>query len=558
MKQFLFISFLLLSFACMAQNLTQQDVQRIVNQTLDARAGKANANSNGLLADPALPAAKLASEVFAGTTVPLKKGNILYNIINDNTGELVSYKEITKYATGRPVATNNADGVLVRKISGKYYMLTKDRLTTKDFGATGDGMTDDYPALQNAINVASRWGRTLYVPAGTYLHSQTLVLPATDLFAEPENPWFTLKMIGDGQQVSIFRFTGRNDTCFKVEGGAGRFGGGGLYDLAIDGGNQTNIGLYVSERGNFQTFNCAFNNLNVAVLLQNTHRGSFTESVVQNTPIFNNCHTFLEYKVTGAGTDGSFNGSGINGGYGNVAAADNYPIKVDKDALPYNAPLSLETWFYNNAANPLKTLIHNASGSSGVNFYGHLTIESFYYQGIHPASPHQLSDGSTVTFCGTVNSLMPLSAGRLRITNAFVLGGQGIRDITSPNPRSFNGVMHNGYFRPENNITENISANSTIMRLSLQCKGFKAEYLLLLTSKNDNHIENGSMIKLATMYYETNIGFKEPVIILDPHGYLEVRGFKQDGVAPYNVDVNIQANVLPLTQAFEQVVGDIY
>ena len=45
----------------------------------------------------------------------------------------------------------------------------------KDFGAVGNGRTDDYTALQRAVNtVIRKGGGTLYFPAGTYSISQTL------------------------------------------------------------------------------------------------------------------------------------------------------------------------------------------------------------------------------------------------------------------------------------------------------------------------------------------------------------------------------------------------
>ena len=45
----------------------------------------------------------------------------------------------------------------------------------KDFGAVGNGRTDDYTALQRAVNtVLRKGGGTIYFPAGTYTISQTL------------------------------------------------------------------------------------------------------------------------------------------------------------------------------------------------------------------------------------------------------------------------------------------------------------------------------------------------------------------------------------------------
>ena len=47
-------------------------------------------------------------------------------------------------------------------------------LNAKDFGAVGDGQTDDTRALQKAIDASQMAGRALLIPAGVYLVSSTL------------------------------------------------------------------------------------------------------------------------------------------------------------------------------------------------------------------------------------------------------------------------------------------------------------------------------------------------------------------------------------------------
>lgn len=47
-------------------------------------------------------------------------------------------------------------------------------LNVLDYGATGNGSTNDQTAIQNALNAANSQGKGLYFPAGTYLHSDTL------------------------------------------------------------------------------------------------------------------------------------------------------------------------------------------------------------------------------------------------------------------------------------------------------------------------------------------------------------------------------------------------
>lgn len=61
--------------------------------------------------------------------------------------------------------TQDGAGAVERLASEKL----KEWVSVKDFGAVGDGVADDTAAIQLAINAA--YGKTLYVPAGTYLLS---------------------------------------------------------------------------------------------------------------------------------------------------------------------------------------------------------------------------------------------------------------------------------------------------------------------------------------------------------------------------------------------------
>ena len=56
-----------------------------------------------------------------------------------------------------------------------------DLLSAKDFGATGDGITDDTVAMQNAINAAEFMGQEIFIPGGTYKITSTLTINTVGL-----------------------------------------------------------------------------------------------------------------------------------------------------------------------------------------------------------------------------------------------------------------------------------------------------------------------------------------------------------------------------------------
>src|SRR5439155_22858976 len=49
----------------------------------------------------------------------------------------------------------------------------------RDFGATGNGTTDDTTAIQNAVNTIPTTGGMLYFPSGTYLISSVITFAAS-------------------------------------------------------------------------------------------------------------------------------------------------------------------------------------------------------------------------------------------------------------------------------------------------------------------------------------------------------------------------------------------
>jgi Pectate lyase superfamily protein len=79
----------------------------------------------------------------------------------------------------------------------------------KEFGAVGNGTTDDTAAIQAGIDSLSSGG-TLYFPAGTYKTVSTLTV----------DNQFT-KLVGDGSRSSIIKFEPTaNDVCLEFTAGA--------------------------------------------------------------------------------------------------------------------------------------------------------------------------------------------------------------------------------------------------------------------------------------------------------------------------------------------------
>lgn len=79
----------------------------------------------------------------------------------------------------------------------------RDVLSVLDFGATGDGVTDDTVNFQKAIDAAKVAGRSLYVPAGTYLVNVSglnIALDGGSLLSK-------FSLVGEGPRATILKPT---------------------------------------------------------------------------------------------------------------------------------------------------------------------------------------------------------------------------------------------------------------------------------------------------------------------------------------------------------------
>jgi hypothetical protein len=83
--------------------------------------------------------------------------------------------------------TQTGTGAVARTVDSKL----KDAVSVKDFGAVGDGVTDDTAAIQAAIDaVNAKGGGILFVPVGAYKLTSTITLkPKVSIIGEVKGEW---------------------------------------------------------------------------------------------------------------------------------------------------------------------------------------------------------------------------------------------------------------------------------------------------------------------------------------------------------------------------------
>lgn len=93
-------------------------------------------------------------------------------------------------------------GAVPRSVQSKE----RDIVSVKDFGAVGDGVTDDTVAIQAALNYAATSYAAVYLPRGDYKTTATLTFySASTLF-------------GEGLDQSVIRYYGTGGTALALEG----------------------------------------------------------------------------------------------------------------------------------------------------------------------------------------------------------------------------------------------------------------------------------------------------------------------------------------------------
>ena len=131
-----------------------------------------------------------------------------------------------------------------------YSMIAGDAINALDYGATGDGTTNDTAAIQAAINAAlGSASGTLWLPKGTYAVTSINIYPTGGK---------SLILIGDGPLNSQFTKYGASTTpILNISGTAGGGGGNGVVskcqfkNFGITGTSKLFVGIYADTLAHF-------------------------------------------------------------------------------------------------------------------------------------------------------------------------------------------------------------------------------------------------------------------------------------------------------------------
>ena len=210
----------------------------------------------------------------------------LWAILARNYAQVMNLPEIIKNVT-----TDDVSKMLRLNQNGAWY-ITQEVVNVKDFGAVGDGVTDDSIAIQNAINYGKKQGLTIFIPngSGSYLITQTLVIPSGVRITGSNAPQL---FTGIATTKLVFKFASDSmDAAIRIDDV-----GSTSYDTSLAGNissvHMKNLTLY-SDSSNvcltailLRGYGCSFENITISGF----RIGMWLGHSYMND--FKNVHTFL-------------------------------------------------------------------------------------------------------------------------------------------------------------------------------------------------------------------------------------------------------------------------
>lgn len=200
---------------------------------------------------------KKISQLESATDVT---ANDLLQIVDVEDGDMApsgTNKKVTAQTLGNYLPVTATGSTTSRSLANRF----ADTVNVKDFGAVGDGVTDDTAAIQNALNT----GRWVTVPPGKYRTTATLTYTqGSGLIGESSFFWQYVNNAPAIGAASVIFYDGPagSNTCVvrmsRVVVGtlptfsaneANTLRNAAIRDIVIDGNGKAEFGLYVARAG---------------------------------------------------------------------------------------------------------------------------------------------------------------------------------------------------------------------------------------------------------------------------------------------------------------------
>jgi hypothetical protein len=328
----------------------------------------------------------LVSNTLTFTTAPLSGTNNIEVVSNSTTPIGTTSSDLVAYAEG-------GTGAITSTVQTKL----RESISVKDFGAVGNGTTDDTVAIQAAITAAYKFSDTypglskgkIYFPPGTYLI--TSVLDASNIGA----------MYGSSQHECIIKYSGASTTITCNSGIQ-------INGLAFLGtGSQTALNFptlaYLS-----QIIGNSFYNFTTAINYANTSNSTSVNHIELNT--FVACTTGLAF--TGTVTTTYIVGNQFNTGTTCISASNMFSTQILNNVfedvqtaliIPNGGASSYGliagNWFERTSASGFANIVPYQDNTAAPGYFANNTFSGNRYVN---AGTYTYGTNSTVTESGNV------------------------------------------------------------------------------------------------------------------------------------------------------------
>jgi hypothetical protein len=364
-------------------------------------------------------------------------------IILDSAGECMaygagSYRQIVTDVNGNLIwdqptlslSTNDASNVIytppfTNAVAETVSTKLSESVSVKDFGAKGDGTTDDTSAIQNAVNSLTNGG-TVLIPIGTYKITSTITINNVNLIGQGifyDSPYTTSAISG-----TIIKPIGlQNQSAISIS--------------SVTTGNGINVGNFGIDMSSMTagTTNGDFNvaTMTKGIYIKDRHNVSLNDIEVYKVP--SNSSAFVFYSTSAGG--GLYWGnhtklaSRTKLSSGNDTTAKGFVLFGDTEqitAQEFSGCTSYRGWYVKNAVNCQFISCHAENNpKNGVLIDGgqNLTFVGGFYEG-------QGVEDSSITYYpiqGTNNPLKCTFVGLGVVGNGIFgfLGNNGLVTLNS-------------------------------------------------------------------------------------------------------------------------------
>lgn len=172
-------------------------------------------------------------------------------------------------------------GAVARTYQSKF----QETISVKDFGAKGDGVTDDTTAIQNAINAANLVGAICVLPGASYYCSAGLLL---DNSADSTQTNLRGGIVGTNPHGTVLNFGPGTFNCITMKGSNTNGGADSLQrceNLFVNKVDNLGNGFVFLQHSHLSVINCRVNGSNTGIYCQDLQESYFQNVVVT----FANC-----------------------------------------------------------------------------------------------------------------------------------------------------------------------------------------------------------------------------------------------------------------------------